>query len=109
MDSKTFLTWLYEFCEGNQVETRALPARKQAFHNLGDWQAVESWCRKLKGQNLYFAVATRNGGGTKEHLGVCRRTEMIVSVRRLFFENSNRVVPKFSMEKQCGQGSCCEL
>ncbi len=50
------------------METRALPARKQAFHPLGDWPAVETWCGKHKGQNLYVAVGTRNGGGSKEYI-----------------------------------------
>jgi hypothetical protein len=68
MNLQRFLAWLYEFCEENQVETRALAGRKQAFHSLGDWQAVEKWCQRFKGQNLYVAVATRNGGGTKEHI-----------------------------------------
>src|SRR5512139_3942481 len=68
MELTDFLRRLYEFCEGNQVETRALPGKKQAFHKLGDWAAVEAWCKKNKGQDLYLAVATRNGGGTKEHI-----------------------------------------
>jgi len=34
---------------------------------------------------------------------------MIFSVRRLFFENSNRLVPNVSMENQYGHGSRCEL
>jgi hypothetical protein len=68
MELKDFLARLYRYCEGNAVETRALPGKKQAFHKLGDWTAVEGWCRKQRGQNLYFAVATRNGRGRKEHI-----------------------------------------
>jgi hypothetical protein len=63
-----FLAWLYGHCESNLVETRALPARRQEFHRLGDWPAVEAWCQRFKDENLYVSVATRNGGGTKEHI-----------------------------------------
>jgi hypothetical protein len=69
MSRDDFLTWLYEHCEGGQVETRALPTtKKQAFHDLGDWQSVSKWCMKYAHDNLYLSVATRNGGGTKDHI-----------------------------------------
>jgi hypothetical protein len=68
MELKEFLGRLFGACEQGQVELRALPAKNQAFHRLGDWPAIEAWCQKHKGQNLYFAVATRNGGGTKDHI-----------------------------------------
>jgi hypothetical protein len=47
--------------------------------------------------------------GFSTALGRCRRTEMIGSFRRLFFENSNRLVPKLPMENQYAHGSGCEL
>ncbi len=65
MTRDDFLTWIFEYCEDGQVETRALPEKKQAFHELGDWGSVSRFCDKHKQQNLYFAMATRNGGGTK--------------------------------------------
>ena len=68
MNRRDFLDWLYEYCKGGQVETRALPARKQAFHDRGDWNSVDKFCKTHSRQNLYFAVATRNGGGGKEFI-----------------------------------------
>ena len=68
MNRSDFLTWLYEYCEGGQVETRALPGKKQEFHSLGDWRAVSEWCATHSHRNLYVSVATRNGGGTKDHI-----------------------------------------
>lgn len=68
MNRKEFLNWLYEYCDQGQIETRALPGKKQAFHNRGDWSSIDKFCKANSKQNLYFSVATRNGGGTKEHI-----------------------------------------
>jgi hypothetical protein len=68
MNRREFLNWLYEYCEEGQVETRALPKTKQAFHDRGDWDSIDRFCKAHHQQNLYFAVGTRDGGGTKEHI-----------------------------------------
>jgi len=68
MNRREFLNWIYEYTEAGQVETRALPKKKQAFHDLGDWNSIDKFCKAHHQQNLYFAVGTRDGGGTKEHI-----------------------------------------
>jgi hypothetical protein len=68
MDRGDFLDRLYEYCEEGQIETRALPKKKQTFHSMRDWSSIDEWCKVNEKQNLYFAVATRNGGGTKNHI-----------------------------------------
>jgi hypothetical protein len=67
IDRTAFLTSLYAYCEG-QIELRALPSKHQKFFALDDFKAIEGFCREHEGENLYFAVATRNGGGTKDHI-----------------------------------------
>lgn len=65
---KDFLGRIYENCDKGQIETRALPGGTREFHDLGDWSSIEEWCKKHSKQDLYFAVATRKGGGTKKHI-----------------------------------------
>jgi replicative DNA helicase len=61
-----FFEILYQFCEGN-IEIRPLPG-KQGFFPLDDHKEIENHCKLFADKNLYFGVATRNGGGTKEHV-----------------------------------------
>ena len=61
-----FFEKLYQFCEGN-LEIRPLPG-EQGFFALDDHQSIDAHCRKFSDKNLFFGVATRNGGGTKEHV-----------------------------------------
>jgi hypothetical protein len=68
MNRREFFNWLYEYCEEGQVETRALPKKKQAFHDRGDWASIDKFCKAHSQQNLFYAVGTRNGGGTKDHI-----------------------------------------
>ena len=68
MNRREFLDWIYEYCEAGQVETRALPKKKQAFHDLGDWDSIDKFCTRHWLQNVYFAVGTRAGGGRKENI-----------------------------------------
>lgn len=63
--SKFFKT-LYQFCEGNQIEFRCLPSRKQIFVPLEDSLKLPDF--HGSSQDIYFGVATRNGGGTKDHI-----------------------------------------
>jgi hypothetical protein len=65
---KNFLEKLYVNCKKGQIETRALPGGKCEFHDLGDWSSIEAWCEEHSDADLYFAVATRKGGGTKKHI-----------------------------------------
>jgi replicative DNA helicase len=65
LDSNFFET-LYQFCNGN-IEIRPLPG-EQGFFSLDDHKGIESHCKRFEGNNLYFGVATRNGGGTKKHI-----------------------------------------
>jgi hypothetical protein len=68
MNRGEFLDWLYEHCEEGQVETRALPKANTAFHDRGDLGSIDKFCETYSRKNLYFAVATRNDGGTKDHI-----------------------------------------
>jgi hypothetical protein len=65
---RDFLEKLYEHCKKGQIETRALPGGTRQFHDLGDWSSIEVRCRQHSKKDLYFAVATRKGGGTKKHI-----------------------------------------
>jgi hypothetical protein len=62
-----FLKRLYEYCEG-ELELRALPSRKRKFFDLQAFKGIDAFCEAHTQENVYFAVATRNGGGTKEHI-----------------------------------------
>lgn len=67
LDRTGFIKTLYEHCEGD-LELRALPSKRQAFIPLGKYTAIDKFCEAHSKENVYFAVATRNGGGTKEHI-----------------------------------------
>ncbi|MBN1841501.1 MAG: hypothetical protein JW883_04355 [Deltaproteobacteria bacterium] len=64
---KEFLTELFKYCEG-QVELRAIPCGHRSFFALDDFKGIDRFCQKYVAENVYFTVATRNGGGTKEHI-----------------------------------------
>ena len=66
MDQENFFKILFQFCEG-QIEIRPIPG-KQGFFHLNDLHGVDFHSREYAEKNLYFGVATRNGGGTKEHI-----------------------------------------
>jgi hypothetical protein len=61
-----FFQAMYQFCESNQIEFRYLPSRKQIFISLEDDLTLPQFPKTY--QNVYFGVATRNGGGTKDHI-----------------------------------------
>ncbi|RJR36926.1 MAG: DUF3987 domain-containing protein [Desulfobacteraceae bacterium] len=65
MTSEQFFKTLYQNCEGGNVEFRYLPSGKQDFLPMERAVALQSF---PSGQDSYFGVATRNGGGTKEHI-----------------------------------------
>jgi len=54
------------------VETRAIKYKGdvvgRAFHDLGNWDSIAAFCQKYRQVEVYFAVATRDGGGTKNHI-----------------------------------------
>jgi hypothetical protein len=62
-----FLAGLFKYCEGS-LELRALPGKKRRFCELADTATVGAFCKSSAKQNVYFAVATRDGGGTKAHI-----------------------------------------
>jgi putative DNA primase/helicase len=62
-----FLNHLYSFCEG-KIELRALPSKHRTFCGIQDHKAIDTFCKKHARENVYFGVATRAGGGTKEHI-----------------------------------------
>ncbi|MDY6986418.1 MAG: DNA-primase RepB domain-containing protein [Thermodesulfobacteriota bacterium] len=70
-DRRAFLETMYAYCEG-RVELRALiPGEEKTprtFADLGDHKKINAFCQTHARRDLYFAVATRNGGGTKEHI-----------------------------------------
>lgn len=65
MTSEQFFKTLYQNCEGN-IEFRYLPSKKQVFIPIE--KALEQQPAFPHGENVYFGVATRNGGGTKDHI-----------------------------------------
>lgn len=62
-DAQKFLNSIFENCKKGQVEFRFLPSKKQIFINLD--QLLQYRCF-LSDQNIFFGVATRNGGGGKD-------------------------------------------
>src|SRR5574343_213095 len=57
---------LFSECEG-YLELRSIgKTKEQAFFRLNDSAAISQWIKERKNKsNLYFAVATRDGGGGK--------------------------------------------
>lgn len=72
MTREEFLNWLYEHCESAKIETRAIKYKGNVvgrdFHDLGNWGSVSRFCKKHHRVEVYFAVATRDDGGTKAHI-----------------------------------------
>jgi hypothetical protein len=66
MNRGDFLRWVFEYCERGQVETRALPKKKQEYHDLTNLQAIDVFCKKHTGQNLYFAPTDKNSLSIRE-------------------------------------------
>ena len=66
MNRVEFFTTLYQSSEGD-IEIRAIPGM-QGFFPTDDHKGIDSHCSKFAQNNLYFGVATRNGGGTKKHI-----------------------------------------
>lgn len=69
MKREEFLNQLYSQSEG-QIELRAILGEEvsRKFFNLDDHSGINSFCKTHSDKNLYYAVATRNGGGTKDHI-----------------------------------------
>ena len=63
-----FFKTLYRYSETSALELRALPSGKRVFINLDYTDEIEEFCNLNKKENLFFGVALRNGGGTKEHV-----------------------------------------
>jgi putative DNA primase/helicase len=64
IDRLNFFTALYKFVGEGQIETRQLPSKIQKFHT------IEEICNRdfTDSENVFFGVASRNGGGTKEDI-----------------------------------------
>ncbi len=60
-----FYQVLYKNCDQGKVEFRFLPSKRQNFFPL---TKLENLHALPVDQNCYFAVATREGGGKKEHI-----------------------------------------
>ncbi len=61
-----FFKLLFSGCEG-KVELRAFPSKQRTFTRLP--KAIETFCDKHRGEDVYYGVATRNGkGGGKDNL-----------------------------------------
>lgn len=68
MDRNAFLDDLFVNCDG-KLELRALPSKARAFVEIGDRKGIADFCLSHKAENVYFAVATRDGnGGCKENI-----------------------------------------
>jgi hypothetical protein len=55
---------LYQYCEGGSLEIRPLPKGGRYFTALDNIQLKPF----QQGKNIFFGVATRNGGGKKENI-----------------------------------------
>jgi P4 family phage/plasmid primase-like protien len=60
-----FFQAIFSNCEQGKLEFRFLPSKKQTFWPLSKLPGLPALDL---GQNCYFGCATRNGGGTKEHI-----------------------------------------
>jgi len=67
MNRYEFLKQLYEYSDG-KIELRALPSKKRTFLSLDNLRGIDAFCAKHANENLYFSIATRDGGGTKSHI-----------------------------------------
>ncbi len=68
MNQKEFLETLYGYCEAGTLCLRSLPSKSQVFIPFNDYAEIKSYCLEHIEENVYFAVATREGGGTKKHI-----------------------------------------
>ncbi len=60
-----FFRGLFQFCDAGAIEFRFLPSRERFFWSLEKLPELPPFPQD---QDVYFAVCTRNGGGTKEHI-----------------------------------------
>ena len=66
MQHKKLFEALYESCDTGRINIRPLPSGKNEFFELGE--DISDCLKRHSGESLYFAVALRNGGATKEHI-----------------------------------------
>jgi len=96
LDRQTFIESLYAYCEG-KIQLRAVPPEnesrdvKTTFCAIGDHRAIDDFIRKHANDNLYFTVATRNGGGRKEH---------IVNIPAVWVDIDFKDIPEAEAEKR---------
>lgn len=64
IDRFNFLTHLYRYVDTGKLEIRELPSKRQDFYELNKLGSLKYGAK----ENVYFGVATRNGGGTKDHI-----------------------------------------
>lgn len=86
-----FFNALYEFCESGSVNIRCLTGKEEdkesyflPFHRLAT-------AKFPKNKNVYFAVATRNGGGEKQH---------IVEIPALWADMDFKILPETESKKR---------
>jgi hypothetical protein len=87
-----FFTALYRHCDmaGGNLEHRQLPSKRQQFIKVAD-AATTEFSEK---QNNYFAVALRNGGGTKED---------ITQIPAVFVDVDYKDLPADEVERRLAQ------
>ena len=63
-----FFKHIHEYC-GGLVEIRILPSGKQRYFPLSELDRLVQYCERNSRQDIYFGVATRDGGGgTKKNI-----------------------------------------
>ena len=63
-----FFKAVYGNCDTGKIEIRAVMSKQQRFFNLNQLNEMNDFCGANEKEDLYFGVALREGGGTKEHL-----------------------------------------
>ncbi len=83
-----FLQSVFGGCDGGSIEFRFLPSKKQIFWPLEKLPLMPSF---PSNENVYFGVATREGGGKKEN---------ILQIPALFTDSDFKILPREVIDKR---------
>lgn len=83
-----FLQSVFGGCDGGSIEFRFLPSKRQIFWPLEKLPTMPSF---PSNENVYFGVATREGGGKKEN---------ILQIPALFTDSDFKIFPREAIDKR---------
>ncbi len=63
-----FFNTLYQHCDAGKIDLRAFPSKKTGLVSPDSLKEIDRFCKLCQKDNLYFGVALRAGGHTKEHI-----------------------------------------